>query len=229
MIPAPPPRAPSRRGLNGWIGVRVAAVLAVAVGVASCGGTDTTAVDTGSRDAAGRTTFRDPVGDVAGGAGPDVVSVTVAHTPADVTFGIRFAEAPPLRASRSGGWVDMLLVGIDVPPSGPPPTPTGWNGVDYVAGLHGPEELVLFRSVRASSGDGRPGTTTGGGDVARMRLERLRATADGATLRFSIPRRMLGDPASFGFSVAAGREGGRTGGGSDFAPSRGAFDYRITP
>ncbi len=219
--------------MNGRAAVRVALVLAVALPVASCGGTDTTAVTatTGTTDTTGRTAFQDPVGDVTGGAGPDLVSITVSHTPADVTFSIRFAQAPPLRVSRSGGWVNMLLVGIDVPPFGPPPTPTeGWTGVDYVAGLHGSQGVVRFRSMRASSsGAGQPGTTVGGtATVAPGAIERLSTAEDGATLRFSIPRRMLGDPASFEFNVATGREGEQAAGGSDFAPASGTFHYEIT-
>ena len=217
--------------VNGWVAVRVALVLAVALAVASCGGTDTTAVTatTGTTDTTGRAAFQDPVGDVTGGAGPDLVSITVSHTPADVTFTVRFAQAPPLRVSRPGGWVDMLLVGIDVPPFGPPPSPTGWTGVDYVAGLHGSQRIVRFRSMRASSGGaGQPGTTAGGATVAPGRVEWLSATEDGATLRFSVPRRMLGDPASFEFNVVTGREGEQAGGGSDVAPAGGTSHYEIT-
>ncbi|MGZ4389161.1 MAG: hypothetical protein ACXVZL_07255 [Gaiellaceae bacterium] len=62
------------------------------------------------------------MGDVRGGAGPDITSVWVSHTSQAVTFRVRFAKAPPLGASARQRWVDMLLIGIDVPPRGPLPT-----------------------------------------------------------------------------------------------------------
>jgi hypothetical protein len=225
------------RTTAGWAARRAVLVLGVALVAASCGGNGTSAVTTapgpagttGPAATTGPSTFRDPVGDVAGGAGPDLVSVTVSNTFAGVAFGIRFAEAPPLRASPSEGWIDMVLVGIDVPPYGPPPGPIGgWAGVDYVAGLHGAQREILFRPMEGSpEGAGRPAETAGGTTAAPGGVVRLDATVDGATLRFAIPRRLLGDPASFAFSVAAGREGETGGGGGDSAPSSGAFHFEV--
>ena len=230
------PDVTTTRTARGWAALRAVLVLGAVLVAASCGGNGTSGATTatgptgttGPSATTGPTTFRDPVGDVAGGAGPDLVSVTVSNTPADVTFGIRFAEAPPLRVSPSDGWIDMVLVGIDVPPYGPPPTLTGWMGVDYVAGLHGAQRDVRFRRMRVSAdGDEQPGATAGGAAAAPGRVARLGATVDGATLRFAIPRRLLGDPPSFAFDVATGREGGPVAGGSDSAPSSGTFHYEI--
>jgi hypothetical protein len=221
---------------GGWTALRAVLVVGAVLVVASCGGNGTSAVTTApgptattGPDATGPTTFRDPVGDVSGGAGPDLVSVTIGHTPADVTFGIRFAEAPPLRASTSEGWIDMVLVGIDVPPYGPPPGPIGgWTGVDYVAGLHGAQREIRFQAMEGSTeGADQPTGTASAEPDAPERVVRLDATVDGATLRFAIPRRLLGDPASFAFTVAAGREGETGGGGSDSAPDLGALHYEI--
>lgn len=160
-------------------------------------------------------TFPDPAGDVKGGAGPDLTSVSVSNTAQAVTFRVRFATAPPLRLSVPGRWVDMLLIGIDVPPRGPRPGSQGWDGVDYAAGIHGSQKVaVVVRKV--------PGWTT----VARVAV-----VARGRTLSFSIDRRTLGNPAWFDFVVTAGRElpdqsGAR--GGADSAPARGTFHYRLT-
>jgi hypothetical protein len=222
--------------------LRAVLVVGAVLAAASCGGDGTSAVTTapdapattgptatGPSTATGPATFRDPVGDVAGGDGPDIVSVTVADTSADVTFAIRFAEAPPLRTSPSEGWIDMALVGIDVPPYGPPPGPIGgWPGVDYVAGLHGAQPDILFRRMEppAEGGDQPTGTASATPDAPEQAV-RLDATVDGATLRFAIPRRLLGDPPSFAFNVAAGREGETRGGGSDSAPSIGNFHHGI--
>jgi hypothetical protein len=211
-------------------------VVGAVLAAASCGGDGTSAVTTApgppattGHAATGPATFQDPVGDVAGGAGPDIVSVTVANTSADVTFGIRFAEAPPLRTSPSEGWIDMALVGIDVPPYGPPPGPIGgWAGVDYVAGLHGAQPDILFQRMEGpTEGADQPTGTASATPDAPDQAVRLDATVDGPTLRFAIPRRLLGDPPSFAFSVAAGREGETGGGGSDNAPSIGNYQYGV--
>jgi hypothetical protein len=61
-------------------------------------------------------TFADPVGEVKGRAGPDLTSVTLSNSASTLTFHVRFASAPPLRQSTRGKWVEMLLIGIDVPP-----------------------------------------------------------------------------------------------------------------
>lgn len=175
----------------------VVAVLLVCVGAAVAG-----------------VTFPDPVGDVEGGAGPDLASITVSDTPTAITFRVRFATAPPLKASATEKWVDMLLIGIDVPPLGPRPTRTGWRGVDYALGLHGTERAVTL----AKQGPGS------------RRIDRFKLVTRGSTLSFSVPRGKLGNPAWFDFVVAAGRETAEEGrgGSEDYAPSRGAFRYRLT-
>ncbi len=164
--------------------------------------------------------YPDGVGDVKGGAGPDIASVTVSNTKTDVTFGVRFAKAPPLRVSQREGWTDMLLIGIDVPPLGPPPIIPGgeWPGANFAVGTHGPSKTGLM--VRL--GQGIP--------VESRQVARFTIVTHGSTLTFSIPRRALGNPAWFTFSVAAAREGKEeaTGGGVDLAPARGTFRYGLT-
>ena len=167
--------------------------------------------------ALGGVSFPDPVGDVKGGAGPDLVSISVSHTSSAVTFRLRFATAPPLGVSVRERWVDMLLVGIDVPPRGLKRGPYGWLGADYYAGLHGMEKTaILVRAPTAKSGQGRV-------------LARTKAVVAGRTLSFSVSRAKLGDPDWFEFVVAAGREMSdqSIGGGADEAPARGAFHYQL--
>ena len=162
-------------------------------------------------------TFADPTGDVKDGAGPDVASVTLSHTASMLTFHVRFASAPPLRLSAREKWVDMLLIGIDVPPLGPPPVTAGgeWRGADFALGTHGPSRTgQLVRLGRKPSG----------------KPTRFQIVTGRRTLSFSIPRRAIGSPRWFTFNVAAAREGESQAfeGGFDVAPERGTFLYRLS-
>ena len=160
--------------------------------------------------------YPDRVGDVKGGAGPDMVSLTVSNTNTNVTFRVRFAKSPPLRVNRREGWIDMLLIGVDVPPLGPRPTVPGgeWPGANYAMGSHGPSKTGLL--VRLGKGESR-------------QLATFKIFTSGTTLTFSIPRRRLGNPGWFMFTVAAAREmEKRTGSGVDIAPARGTFRYTLT-
>jgi hypothetical protein len=161
--------------------------------------------------------YPDPVGDVKGGPGPDIASVAVSNTKTNVTFRVRFAKAPPLRVNEREGWIDMLLIGVDVPPLGPRPIVPGgeWRGANFAMGTHGPSKTGLL--VRLGKGESR--------QVARFKI-----VTSGSTLTFSVPRRALGNPAWFVFTVAAAREMAKEeqGGGVDFAPARGTFRYTLT-
>ena len=60
-------------------------------------------------------------------------------------------------------------------------------------------------------------------------VARFKIITTGSLLTFSIPRRALGNPSSFRFTVAAARElpNEATGGGLDFAPANGTFRYAL--
>lgn len=170
--------------------------------------------------ALGAHSYSDRMGDVRGGRGPDIASVAVSNTKTAVTFRVRFATAPPLRVSTHERWADMLLVGVDVPPLGPRPSIPGepWPGANFALGTHGLSKTG--RMVRL--GEGVP---------ARLRLVAgFKILTRGSTLTFSVPRRALGSPAWFTFTVAAAREleTEATGGGVDVAPNRGTFRYELT-
>jgi len=161
--------------------------------------------------------YSDSVGDVKGGRGPDIVSATLSNTVSAITFRVRFATAPPLRVSTREKWVDMLLIGIDVPPIGPSPSKPGgeWPGADYALGTHGPSRTGQL--VRLGKNQSGPPL-------------RFTLVTRGRTLVFSIPRRALGNPSWFRFSIAAAREGESeaAGGGVDVAPGRGTFRYDLS-
>jgi hypothetical protein len=160
--------------------------------------------------------YPDRVGDVAGGSGPDIASLRVANTARAITFRLRFAKAPPLRVGTRGRWVDMLLVAVDVPPLGPRPVAPGgeWRGADFALGTHGPSKTGVV--VRLGEKGGR---------VASFEIRTV-----GTTMTFSVPRRALGGPAWFAFSVAAARETEQasTHGGVDVLPDRGTLRYALT-
>jgi hypothetical protein len=163
--------------------------------------------------------YPDRVGDVAAGSGPDIVSMRLSNTKTAITFRVRFAHTPPLRVSARQKWVDMLLVGIDVPPVGPRPVAPGgeWPGANFALGTHGPSKTG--RVVRL--GHGIPASAR---QVATFKI-----VTTGATLTFSIPRRVLGRPTWFTFSAAAAREMEETsGGGIDMAPARGTYRYTLS-
>jgi hypothetical protein len=161
--------------------------------------------------------YPDRAGDVKGGHGPDIVSVRLSNSAGTISFRIRFANAPPLRLSTRDHWVDMLLIGIDVPPLGPRPVRPGgeWPGANFALGTHGPSKAGQL--VRL----GRRGSTL---------VTTFKIVTSGRTLRFSIPRHALGNPRWFTFNAAAAREAEseKTGGGLDLAPEHGTYRYELS-
>jgi hypothetical protein len=143
--------------------------------------------------------LEDPAGDVTAATGPDVVAVTVERDDETITFRVRFAAAQALKVSEEEGWIDMLLIGIDVPPLGPPPaTPGGeWRGADYALGTHGPSGRgTLVRLTASASED----------EAASEKRADIPIETDGATLSLPVPRDELGDPGTLALSIAAARE-----------------------
>jgi hypothetical protein len=165
-------------------------------------------------------TYPDSTGDVKQARGPDIVSVRVSSTTTKVTFAFRFAKAPPLRVSTRGRWVDMLLLGIDVPPLGPLPVSPGgeWRGAELALGTHGPS--ATGRLVRLAK-------TPGG---RSRELTRFPIVSRDATLTFSIPRSVFGKASWFTFTAAAARESAEEGGGGGFdvVPARGTLRYAMS-
>lgn len=164
--------------------------------------------------------YPDRVGDVQGGAGPDLASVTVSNTRTKVTFGVRFTTAPPLGLSEREGWIDMLIIGIDTPPLGRQPVPgRPWVGADFALSTHGGASTGVMQRV------------VGSGSQPPRQVATFEIVKRGSTLTFSIPRRALGQSTAwFTFYLAAGRETTQEGrgGGADFAPARGSFRYVLT-
>ena len=208
-------------------GIACAAVIAVAAVGAGCGGGDTGVAGTrpGSTTQpalAGTHTYRDPVGDVTAGV-PDLTAVTIANDATTVSMRFTFRSAPPLSASAASGWTDMLLMGIDAPPTGPPPVAGGdWAGLDYALGMHGVDDRAVFRAMHPRFGED-------GGRGAAPGLRTLRSLVSGRAIRIDLPRALIGDPAYFDFQAAVGREGADESGEGDLLPGTGTARYRLGP
>ncbi len=157
--------------------------------------------------------FADPVGDVEGGAAPDITAVTVSHEAGrSVTFSVEFVEAPPLSWSDAEGYTDMLMILLDT--DGPP---ASIEGAEYVVGVHAVTiDRGEFRSLRQGSGVSSQETV----DVA----------VAGRTVSLSVPLSAIGNPVELSFWVGVGREAVQdgAGGGSDSFPASGMQPYSVT-
>ncbi len=153
----------------------------------------------GSSDDRVERSLEDPEGDVAAATGPDVVAVTVERDDETITFRVRFASEPPLQVSEEAGWIDMLLIGIDVPPPGPrPATPGGeWRGADYALGTHGPFETGTLVRLTANASDDQA--------LSEKRAD-ISIETDSATVSLPVSREDIGDPGTVAVSIAAARE-----------------------
>lgn len=198
--------------------VLIAATAAVVTGCGTDGSGGSTAAPAATTPTAART-YRDPTGDVTPGQ-PDITAIRIASDERTIHIDFRFASAPPLSASADGQWTDMLLMGIDVPPIGAPPTPGGWAGLDYALGMHGVDDRAVFRAMQAGFGQD-------GGGGGSPSLPTLRSKVSGREIRIELPRALIGDPEYFRFQVAAGREGGDESATGDLVPRAGTL--RFTP
>ena len=84
--------------------------------------------------------------------------------------------------------------------------------MDYYFGVHGNDlGMALFART------------------AVRKLTRLPVVVRRASLTVRVPRAKLGDPAWFGFMLAAGREAEvEAQGSADYAPAKGVFRYVLT-
>ena len=170
--------------------------------------------------------YPDRPGDVTGGSGPDMRSITISNTA--TTIGslpnrARFAKARERCTACQHSqerWIDMLLIAIDRAAARPTAGHTRRRvglGANFALGTHGPAKTGQL--VRLGND-----ASTGSRRVATFKI-----VTRGSTLTFSITRRALGSPSWFTFNVAAARERQEsTGGGIDLAPARGTFRYALT-
>lgn len=151
---------------------------------------------------------------------PDLTALTIASDATTVRLRFTFRSAPPLSAGAGGGWTDMLLMGIDVPPIGPTPTPGGWTGLDYALGMHGVDDRAVFRAMQPRFGER-------GGVGGAPGLRTLGSRVSGREIHIDLPRALIGNPAYFDFQAAVGREGSDESGEGDLLPDTGTARYRL--
>jgi hypothetical protein len=157
--------------------------------------------------------FVDPVGDVEGGAAPDITSIAVSHEGGrSVTFRVEFDQSPPLSWSEADGYTDTLMILLD---TGDVAASIG--DAEYVIGVHA---VTIDRGEFGSLREGSAAAPVTKVDVAVV--ER--------TVSLSVPLRAIGDPAELRFWVGVGREasqGAAGGGASDSFPASGMQLYAL--
>jgi hypothetical protein len=158
--------------------------------------------------------YEDPVGDAAGGLGPDIVAVTLSQPePGSVSIAVEFAAEPPLTYDLEAGWTDMLMVLGSTRPEGVVASPTDGVESDFVTGLHG-------ANLEESVEQGAPLNVTGQTEPATADV-----TVAGNTVTLTLGRQSLGDPERITFLMWVFREwvsdagtGGDEGTGGDAFP-----------
>ncbi len=146
--------------------------------------------------------YRDPAGDVKGGPGPDIRSVSALDRAGRISFRIGFVKAPPLAVSTKQGFTDMLLVTIWTTGK------IGSKQPHYWLGVHGADltHVALVNAVKKSTVLLGP------------------AVVSGKSVTLSLDSRRIGNPKTIRFSVVAGREMNKgPGGGGDSAPDKGTW------
>jgi hypothetical protein len=149
--------------------------------------------------------FTDPSGD--SGGDPDITSVTLSHTDATLTIAVEFDSVPPLAFSESGGYTDVLLVGIHTDED------LSRGDVEFWTGVHA-VDITGAMVVRGGPERGVVGTA----DVS----------VSGSTVALEVERDLLDDPDEIAVQVAAGRESApesAAAGRGDEAPDSGPYAY----
>jgi hypothetical protein len=149
-------------------------------------------------------TYEDPVGDVQGGRGPDIVSCSIAEPwQSLVSFTFEFASDPPLSYDVETMSTDELWVGLSTDPSAVFP-----DDITHILGVHGAtleEEAVAGATLWDASQIE--------GDPVFWRV--VDVEVEGPTLTLAVDRKLVGDPDDLYFVGIASAEGQEVG---DFCP-----------
>lgn len=166
--------------------------------------------------------FADPIGDVAGGRGPDIVSVIVSEPgTGKISFAVEFTGDRPLGVDVGQGSTDMLMVLLD---TGEPAASE--QDADYAFGVHGAN---LAGSVSEGAPLSAPRKRPDGSWDYGLRMGVVAVAVEAKTITLTLPLDAIGNPNRLRFELGTGREGpdGASAGG-DSCPEHGWQTYVLT-
>jgi len=150
----------------------------------------------GASAAAADERYEDPIGDVTGGVGPDIVAVTISEPwESLVSFEVEFATDPPIAYDLETMSTDQLTIGLSSRPD-----TAAFDEFEYMIMVHGatlPEEAEIGSALY----DG----TQPEGDEVFWRV--VDVAVDGSTVTVTLDWKLVGDPDTLAFFVAASTEG----------------------
>ena len=140
--------------------------------------------------------YEDPVGDVTGGVGPDIVAVTISEPwESLVSFEVEFATDPPITYDLETMSTDQLAIGLSSRSD-----TVAFDEFDYMIMVHG---ATLLEEVEI--GSALYDSTQPAGDEVFWRV--VDVAVDGPTMTLAFDWKLVGDPDTLAFFVAASTEG----------------------
>jgi hypothetical protein len=140
--------------------------------------------------------YEDPVGDVPGGVGPDIVAVTISEPwESLVSFEVEFATAPPITYDLETMTTDQLTIGLSSRPE-----TVAFEEFEYMLMVHG-ATLAEEAEIGAALYD----STQPEGDEVFWRV--VDVAVDGPTVTLTFDWKLVGDPDTLAFFVGASSEG----------------------
>jgi hypothetical protein len=140
--------------------------------------------------------YEDAVGDVSGGVGPDIVAVTISEPwESLVSFEVEFATDPSITYDLETMATDSLAIGLSSRPDA-----RAFDEFEYMLMVHGatlPQELEIGSALYDS--------TQPVGDEVFWRV--VDVAVDGPTVTLTFDWKLVGDPDTLAFFVAATSEG----------------------
>jgi len=142
--------------------------------------------------------YEDPVGDVTGGVGPDIVAVTISEPwESLVSFEVEFATDPSITYDLETMATDSLAIGLSSRPDA-----RVFDEFEYMLMVHGatlPQELEIGSALYDS--------TQPVGDEVFWRV--VDVAVDGPTVTLTFDWKLVGDPDTLAFFVAGDGRGRR--------------------
>jgi hypothetical protein len=140
--------------------------------------------------------YEDPVGDVPGGIGPDIVAVTISEPwESLVSFKVEFATDPPITYDLETMSTDQLTIGLS-----PRPGAVAFEEFEYMLMVHG-----ATMSQEVETGAALYDSTRPEGDEVFWRV--VDVDVDGPTMTLTLDWKLVGDPDTLAFFVGASTEG----------------------